>query len=111
MAKKIENLVGKLAFLAGFILAIILGVFDKLDPTWTIVLVVIGLLVGLLNITGKESYSFLLSGISLILASALGLGVMNAIPFLARILVAILAIFVPATIIVAVKNVFSLAKN
>ncbi|MEK6850052.1 MAG: hypothetical protein AABX85_00580 [Nanoarchaeota archaeon] len=111
MAKKVGNLIGRLAFLAGFILAIVLGALDKIDQTWTIVLVIIGLLIGLLNIAGKESYSFLLSGISLILASALGLGVMNAIPFLARILVAILAIFVPATIIVAVRNVFGLAKN
>lgn len=111
MAKKVGNLVGKLAFLVGFILAIVLGAFDKLDSTWTIVLVVIGIIIGLLNITGKESHSFLLSGISLILASALGLGVMNAIPFIARILVAILAIFVPTTIVVAVRNVFSLAKN
>jgi len=111
MAKKNQNLIGRLAFLVGFILAIILGSFDKLDSTWTIVLVVIGLLVGLLNITGKESYSFMISGTVLIISSALGLGVMNSIPFLARILVALLAIFVPATIIVAVRNVFNLAKD
>jgi len=111
MAKKNLNLVGRLAFLVGFVLAIILGAVDKLDSTWTIVLVVIGLLVGLLNITGKESYSFMISGVVLIIASALGLGVMNSIPFVARILVALLAIFVPATIIVAVRNVFNLAKN
>jgi hypothetical protein len=111
MAKKIENLVGKLAFLVGFVLAIVLGAFDKMDTTWTIVLVVIGLVVGLLNITGKESYSFLISGVVLILASAFGLGVMSSVPFLARILLALMAIFVPATIIVAVRNVFSLAKG
>ena len=111
MAKKVENLVGRLAFLVGFVLAIVLGIFAKLDQTWTIVLVVIGLLVGLLNVTSKEAYSFMVSGAVLIISSALGLSVMNAIPFLARILVALLAIFVPATILVSIRNVFSLARN
>ncbi|MEI6850219.1 MAG: hypothetical protein WCK29_04220, partial [archaeon] len=64
-----------------------------------------------LNITGKESYSFMISGSVLILASTLGLGVMNSVPFIARILIAMLAIFVPTTIIVAIRNVFILAKD
>jgi len=36
---------------------------------------------------------------------------MGNVPYVGSVLDALLAIFVPATVIVAVKNVFSLAKN
>ncbi len=120
MAKKVinsdvrrsGNMVGGWAFLIGVILAIVLGAgLLNMSTGWMIVLVIIGLIVGLLNITGSEVSSFLLSGIALIIASSLGNNELGAIPILNGILGALLAIFVPATIIVAIKHVFGLARN
>jgi len=54
---------------------------------------------------------FLMSGVVLIIASALGSNLMSGVPYIGTILDAILAIFVPATVIVAIKNVFSLARS
>ena len=52
-----------------------------------------------------------MSGAILILASALGGNVMSSLPYAQSVLDALLVVFVPATIIVAVKNVFTLARN
>ena len=112
MAKgKKMGLIGSWAFLLGVILAVVLGYLGSVAGTGLIVLVVIGLIVGLLNVADKEVQPFLMSGAVLIIASALGQNVTGEIAILDNILQALLAIFVPATVIVAIKNVFSLARN
>jgi len=118
MAKKsLGNLVGSWAFLIGVLLAIISGILMGLETIpaqsegMTIALIIVGLLVGLFNITREESNTFLMSGIVLILASLFGISMMAAIPIASGILVALLTIFIPATIIVAVKNMFNMSKN
>ena len=103
--------VGSWAFLIGVVLAVLLGVLGNFNPIWIITLVVIGLLVGLLNVAEKETMPFLVSGIVLIISSAFGGGVFDNVPVLGNVLDALLLIFIPATIIVAIKNVFSLAEN
>jgi len=126
MAKNSWDKVGSWAFLIGVILALVLGIYNgitgaSLTSAWILLLVIIGLIVGFLNITGKETTPFLLSGAVLIIASALGGGVFTASEgaaiginlgaVLGKILATLMAIFVPATIIVAIKNVFALAKD
>jgi hypothetical protein len=113
MKKDMSSTVGSWAFLIGVLLAVILG-FAGGSSTWTLVLVVIGLIIGFLNVTASETEPFLMSGAVLIIASSLGqttLGAAAEWPWLEGILEALLAIFVPATIVVAIKNVFSLARN
>jgi len=111
MSKKSSNFIGSWAFLIGVILAIVLGLLGAITPTITIILVVIGLVVGLLNVGDEEVHPFLISGAVLIIASAFGQQVVSNVSALERILEALLVIFVPATIIVALKNVFSLARK
>lgn len=111
MAKKKSNAIGSWAFLIGVILAVILGLFGTLTSTMMIILVIIGLLIGLFNIADEEVQPFLMSGAILIIASAFGQQIMDSTPVFARILNGLLAVFVPATIIVALKNVFVLAKR
>jgi len=103
------NLIGSWSFLIGVVLAVILGAMGAITQTIAIILVVLGLIVGLLNITDKEVGSFLMAGA--VLVSALGSNVLDTIPIVARILNAILILFVPATVLVALKSVFSLSKN
>ncbi len=116
MAKAKKNLIGSWAFLVGVVLAVVLGVLagmngNAISQPMLLVLVVIGLVVGFLNVTSSEAAPFLMSGAVLIIASTLGQAVMVQVAVVSSVLNALLAIFVPATVIVAVKNVFMFAKN
>lgn len=121
MAKK--NLIGSWAFLIGVVLALVVGILEGLDkaslqtPLMSTILIVLGIIVGLFNITGKEAAPFLMSGTVLILASFFGLIITGpmltiaSISILSSTLSALMLIFIPSTIIVAIRNVFNLAKN
>lgn len=106
-----KQMIGSWAFLIGVILAIVFG-FVGMDNTVATILVVLGLIVGLINITDKEITPFLMSGMVLVLVSYFGgMAAIEVIPWFAEILAAMMYIFVPATIIVALKSVFGMAKN
>lgn len=107
--RSLGNLIGGLAFLIGVVLAIIAG-FIGLSSQIVMALVIIGLIVGLLNIGDREVMPFLFSGLVLVLISSSGDKLIAIIPYADGILTALLAIFIPATVIVAVKNVFGLAR-
>ena len=111
MAKKSGNTLGSWAFLIGLILAVLFAVFGTLSYTIIVILVFIGIIVGLFNITDNETTPFLMSGVVLIIASSLGGQALSAVGIFGRIFDALLLIFTPATIIVAIKNVFGMAKN
>lgn len=121
MVKSRENLVGAYAFLAGVILAIILGLstptLTKLNTIFYIILVILGILIGYLNSGDKDSTTFLFASISLVIVSGQGNSTLvfmsNITPVLSLlndVLRALLVLFIPATIIVALKVVFSMAK-
>jgi hypothetical protein len=111
MKGKFGDVVGGWAFLLGVILAVVVGLFSVTNTNVLIALVVIGLVVGLLNVGAKESLQFLFSGLVLVLISSAGQNLMSGIPFINGILTALLAIFIPATVVVAVKNVMTLARK
>jgi len=113
MPKK-KNLIGAWAFLIGVILAVIFGFLAYgLWLGW--VLLVIGIVIGLLNITDSEVQPFLLAGVILVIVSYFGGFVFGVdklgVAYLTQILSNLLMLFVPATIIVALKSVFSMAKG
>jgi len=112
MAKSLGDIVGGWAFLIGVVLAVIVGFFPAIDtPTTVLVLIVIGIIVGLLNVGDKEVMPFLLSGLTLVLVGRFGGDALADIIVIGGILNALMIIFVPATVIVAIKNVLSLAKR
>ena len=113
MKKHNTSLIGSWAFLIGVILAVVVG-FLELQPWMAITLVLIGIIVGLLNITASEAMGFLHASAILVVVSALT----NANDVFAvlgswapNILEALLLVFVPATIIVSLRAVFALAQN
>ena len=108
---KARSTLGSWAFLIGVIIAVVLGFLGKIEPTIGWLLVIIGLIVGILNIAEKEVQNFLMAGTVLVIVSSLGADVLSVVPQLEGVLNAFLFMFVPATIIVALKHVFSLAKN
>ena len=114
--KSTVGTLGSWSFLIGVILAVVLGLGFGGAYSATILWVVflLGLIVGLLNVTEKEEGSFLASGTVLVLVSFLGIqvGVFEGVaPLISNILKGILTLFVPATIIVALKHAFVLARN
>jgi len=121
MVKSKENLLGAYAFLVGVVLAVVIGLFNKsLESAGVLfysALVIIGLIVGFMNVGDKNSSTFLIASLSLVIVGSLGSEplkwiALNNLPVTAlrNILTSLLVLFIPATIIVALKTVFSLAK-
>jgi hypothetical protein len=121
MVKSRDNLVGAFAFLVGVIFAIIMGILQKtvVGPQGNIpyaFLMVLGIIVGFLNAGDRDSITFLIASLSLVIVSGFGQSALiyvSNIPILSSlstILSALLVMFVPATIIVALKTVFSITK-
>lgn len=126
--KSKENSVGAWAFFIGVILATAIGVsassilpLSELtrysSPIYGI-LVLLGLVIGFsINVSERDSQTFLLTGAVLVLVSkfgmesvtgsVIGIGVGDTV---ASTFSALLTLFVPATIVVAIKTVFSLSK-
>ena len=113
MAKaNLGDVVGGWAFLIGVVLAVIVGIFPIMSTTAAMTtLVIVGLIVGFLNVGDRETTQFLFSGLVLVLVSGTGQAMLASVPMVGDILRALLAVFVPATVIVAVKNVLSLARR
>src|SRR3989338_7259440 len=99
------NHIGGWAFLIGVIIAVIFGFLGTLSSTVLAILVVLGLIVGILNIAEKEVNQFLIAGVVLVIVSSLSQNVFSSVAFIGNIFDAILALFVPATIVVALKSV------
>jgi len=108
--KKAENKIGSWAFLIGVILAILFGLIG-MNQYVTYFLVLLGIIIGLLNISEKEVYPFLIAGAVLVIVSTFGASQVSNVPWFENTLLALSVLFVPATIIVALKLVFSLAKD
>ena len=107
---KSKNLFGAWAFLIGVILAIIFAFITS--NIWIItILFIIGIIIGLFNVTSKEATGFLLAAVSLVLVSSLGKGSLLGIIFVTNLLENLMLIFVPATILVALKFIFRLARS
>ena len=126
MIKSRENIIGAWAFLIGVVLAIVIGLSTTLisipalteySPQIYGILVILGVVVGFMNVGGRESQTFLIAGTVLVVVSKfgmesvtgslIGIGVGDAVTSMFG---ALLALFVPATIIVALKTVFSIAR-
>lgn len=113
MAKKKSSgkgTLGRWSFLIGVLLALVFGFMQAY--TWVAwLLVVLGLIIGLLNIDEREVGAFLMAGTVLALMGFLGGQSLSSIAYLGSIFNNLLALFVPATIVVALKSVFALARD
>lgn len=113
-----DQKIGSYSFTIGVIIAIVLGLFSvgAATPWLASLLVILGLIVGFLNVTGKETQEFLLVATVLIIAAGLGgasttLGGVAVIgKYLAGIFTQLLAFVVPATVVVALKEVWRLGQ-
>lgn len=115
MAAKGKGLkIGDIAFFAGVLVAIIAGLFPELLSGGVVaaILVILGIIVGFLNVTKEETTSFLIAAIALLAAGAAGLGSLPWVgSFLAPIALNIATFVAPAAVIVALKAVWNLARS
>ncbi|MBI4116618.1 hypothetical protein HY449_02655 [Candidatus Pacearchaeota archaeon] len=121
-----ENKIGAWAFLSGVILAVLIGLSTTLLPIPALtayskqiysVLVLLGIIVGAMNVTGRDSQTFLIAGAVLVIVSrfgmdsvsgsVIGIGLRDAVT---SVFGALLVLFAPATIIAALKTVFSITR-
>ena len=106
--------VGSWAFIVGLIIAIIAG-FWPLGTAMTSVLIILGLIVGFLNITGTETNSFLFASLVLVVMTSMGATALGAIkfvgPMLTNMFSAMMLFIIPAAVIVALKAIYALAET
>jgi hypothetical protein len=101
---------GKWAFIIGFILSVIAAFVTNVSWVYW-ALAVLGVVVGLLNITAEETKGFLLAAIALILSASS----VQAIPLVGEIVTQIMSNLVAfmsaAVLVVAAKSLFESAKD
>ncbi len=123
-----ENSIGAWVFLFGVILAIIMGVvatffipltrINQFSSPIYAILVIVGVFVGIkVNVSAKDTQTFLISsavlvivsrfGMESVVGSLIGIGIGDLV---SSVFGALLVMFVPVTIIVALKSVFSITK-
>lgn len=127
VVKSRENSISAWTFLLGIVLAILIGISTTFLPLTKIarysspiygILILLGLIVGFsIDVSGRDSQTFLLIGVVLVIVSRfgmesvtgslIGIGIGDAVTSTFS---ALLTLFVPATIVVAIKAVFSITK-
>ncbi len=117
-----EEKIGNYSFIGGVIIAVVLGLVPAsalggATPWLASLLVVLGLIVGFLNVTGKETKEFMTVATVLIIAAFAGgasdtLGGVQVIgSYLSGIFTHVLAFVVPATVVVGLKGIWGLGTN
>ena len=108
---------GMWAFSIGAVIAIVMAVGSAANQAWAanawlvFALVVLGLAVGLLNITKEETHGFLMAAVALLVAKTANLSAINTlIPFVGTFLEAVVSnaitLVAPAAVVVALLSVY-----
>ena len=122
MAKGKTNVLGMIgfwAFILGLVIAVVVGIMAALGMAGAglmsaviIILIILGLIIGFLNITAKEILLFLVATIALIVVggvfaplSTFGIGAI-----LDNILALIATLMAPAAIVAAIKTLWTVGK-
>lgn len=129
MVKMEMERIARWAFIAFVVIAIVMGLvmgylaynldpnFDKIDGWVTLVLLVLGIIIGLVSITVEEVQPFLIAAIALIVVSSANVWApLNNIHGLlyhwaVSILHYITAFAAPAVVIIAIRSVLKMAKK
>ncbi len=116
-----KDKIGSHAFVLGVVLAVAIGIISVFVPNGLSVLlsilIILGLIVGFLNITDMEVREFLEISTMLVIVSYAGQGVSSLSmvlwigPYLGPVFNALMVFIVPATIVVALKEVWRIGKK
>ncbi len=117
---KILGYIGKWSFIAGMTIAVLSGLYsaytgNPLNNFVTSILILIGLIIGLINITPKETLKFLFSVLSIFLLRALGGDFLDTVnifgPYIYGLINTMMILFIPAMVIVALKQIWDFAVD
>lgn len=101
-------------FFVGLLIAIVAGFFRNVVGPEVLVttLVLLGFLVGLFNLTAKETTPFLVAAIALMLAGIVNLGLIPGVGLYLRSILSNIVVFVvPGAIILGMKTIWKLASD
>jgi hypothetical protein len=106
------NRIGFWAFIVGFIVAIVAGFAAPENTAVVIILIILGLIIGFLNISARETMLFLLATIALIVAGGVfsPLTVLSIGKYLDQILGYVATLMAPAAVVVAIKALWAIGK-
>ena len=117
----VDERIGKYSFIGGVVIAVILGLaipgLAGVAPWLTSLLVLLGLVVGYLNVSGKDTKDFLLIATILVIVSSMGSNatILGSVQLIGRYLQGIfsniMAFVVPAVIIIGLKAVYGMTKK
>jgi hypothetical protein len=118
-----ENMFSAWAFLIGVVLALIGGMlsalFGHLNPIVLGLLLLLGFVVGFIGVSPNDITKFMTAAVSLVIVSYAGTAGVRNIEFLnweignivSSTLGALLVLLVPATIVVAIRSMFSISQR
>lgn len=118
-----ENVFSAWAFLIGVVLALVGGMlsalFGHLNPIVLGLLLVLGFIVGFIGVSPNDVSKFMTAAVSLVIVSYAGTAGVRNIEFLnweignilSSTLGALLVLLVPATIVVAIRSMFSISQE
>jgi len=102
-------------FVAGIMLAAVQGIFGTYIGNATMIiqlaLIVLGVAVGFFGISHKDSVTFMLVSLALIITSSMASQALGVVMQIGSSLNAILLMLVPAVIIVGLKTILNIVRN
>lgn len=107
---------GVWAFMIGLIMAILIALLAPTAPSWAvIVLTILGIIVGLLNVSAKEVEKFLVAAIAFLLSfqslSNVFMTMLGGWVAIGNFFNLISVFMAPAAAVVAIKALYNLARN
>jgi hypothetical protein len=110
--------IGIWAFYIGLIIALLVAIISPTSGysrTFLAILAVLGIIVGILNVTYKEASTFLIAAIALLLSASSLIAIATLIPYLGDIIATFLqgiVIFIaPGAAIVSIRAFYDIAKR
>ena len=115
MGQKIVGYIGMAAFSVGLVMAIVYGVVSRDNASVILALVILGIIVGFLNITRREIALLLLTAVALIVVGNTGFTALNDLldglgTSLDGIVSYLAAFMAPAAVVSAVRAMWAVAR-
>lgn len=102
--------IGSWAFIIGLVVAVVVGFISPAGSTTIWILALLGLIVGLLNVTGEETHHFLLAAVAFVV-SASSLALVAPLDIVRNVLENIVVFVGPGAAVVAIKALFEIARH
>jgi len=108
----ILSMIGFWAFIVGLVVAVVAGILMPANTIVIIVLIILGLIIGFLNVTAKEILLFLVATIALVVIGNVfaPLKTLMIGAILGSILSYVATLMAPAAIVAAIKALWSVGK-